>query len=137
MKKIQKKMKKSSVLLIALLLTGCSSKSSYELAYKALDELSTRVEYYQTIEVNNVLYHAYDEDYSELNELVGLQKVKDSLNDLVDLITLKNKTKDDLKINNVNLVYLESVCSSVKLNDFIMMNLAMKDMQRDYLQPEK
>ena len=31
------------------------------------------------------------------------------------------------KINNVNLVYLESVCSSVKLNDFIMMNLAMKD----------
>ena len=44
-----------------------------------------------------------EEIFSELNELVGLQKVKDSLNDLVDLITLKNKTKDDLKINNVNL----------------------------------
>lgn len=44
-----------------------------------------------------------DEVFNELNELVGLQKVKDSLYDLVDLITLKNKTKDDLKINNVNL----------------------------------
>ena len=44
-----------------------------------------------------------DEVFKELNELVGLQKVKDSLYDLVDLITLKNKTKDDLKINNVNL----------------------------------
>ena len=41
--------------------------------------------------------------FSELNELVGLDKVKTSLNDLVDLITLKNKTKGDLKINNVNL----------------------------------
>ena len=44
-----------------------------------------------------------DEVFKDLNELVGLQKVKDSLYDLVDLITLKNKTKDDLKINNVNL----------------------------------
>lgn len=44
-----------------------------------------------------------DEVFKELNELVGLKKVKDSLYDLVDLITLKNKTKDDLKINNVNL----------------------------------
>ncbi len=44
-----------------------------------------------------------DEVFKELNELVGLRKVKDSLNDLVDLITLKNKTKDDLKINNINL----------------------------------
>ena len=41
--------------------------------------------------------------FSELNELVGLEKVKKALHDLVDLITLKNKTKDDLKINNVNL----------------------------------
>ncbi len=44
-----------------------------------------------------------DEVFKELNELVGLRKVKESLNDLVDLITLKNKTKDDLKINNINL----------------------------------
>lgn len=44
-----------------------------------------------------------DEVFGELNELVGLEKVKKALHDLVDLITLKNKTKDDLKINNVNL----------------------------------
>ena len=44
-----------------------------------------------------------EEIFKELNELVGLKKVKESFNDLVDLITLKNKTKEDLKINNVNL----------------------------------
>jgi len=44
-----------------------------------------------------------DEVFADLNELVGLEKVKKALHDLVDLITLKNKTKDDLKINNVNL----------------------------------
>ena len=48
-----------------------------------------------------------------------LKKIKKDFNNSSDL---KHK-----KINNVNLVYLESVCSSVKLNDFIMMNLAMKD----------
>ena len=35
--------------------------------------------------------------------LVLEEKVKKTLYDLVDLITLKNKTKDDLKINDVNL----------------------------------
>lgn len=44
-----------------------------------------------------------DEIFKKLNELVGLNKVKTELNKLVDLITLKNKTKDDLKINNLNL----------------------------------
>ena len=44
-----------------------------------------------------------EEIFKELNELVGLKKVKQSFNDLVDLITLKNKTKEDLKINNINL----------------------------------
>ena len=44
-----------------------------------------------------------EEVFAELNDLVGLEKVKTALHDLVDLITLKNKTKDDLKINNVNL----------------------------------
>lgn len=44
-----------------------------------------------------------DEIFKKLNELVGLNKVKAELNKLVDLITLKNKTKDDLKINNLNL----------------------------------
>ena len=44
-----------------------------------------------------------EEIFEELNELVGLQKVKKVLNELVDLMELRNKTKDDLKIKNVNL----------------------------------
>jgi len=44
-----------------------------------------------------------EEIFAELNELVGLQKVKKVLNELVDLMELRNKTKDDLKIKNVNL----------------------------------
>ncbi|MBQ9267846.1 MAG: AAA family ATPase [Clostridia bacterium] len=44
-----------------------------------------------------------DEIFAELNELVGLQKVKRVLNDLVDLIELKKKSKGDLNIKDVNL----------------------------------
>ena len=44
-----------------------------------------------------------DEIFEELNSLVGLEKVKQMLKDLVNLIELKNKTKDDLKIKNINL----------------------------------
>ena len=44
-----------------------------------------------------------DEIFGELNELVGLQKVKQMLKDLVSLIELKDKAKDDLKIKNINL----------------------------------
>lgn len=44
-----------------------------------------------------------EEIFRQLNSLVGLTKVKKSLYDLVDLITLKNKTKGDLKLNNINL----------------------------------
>ena len=44
-----------------------------------------------------------EEIFEELNALVGLDKVKSMLHDLVDLIELKNKTKDDLKIKNINL----------------------------------
>ena len=44
-----------------------------------------------------------DEIFAELNQLVGLKKVKEMFNDLVNLIELKNKTKDDLKIKNINL----------------------------------
>lgn len=44
-----------------------------------------------------------EEIFKELNSLVGLNKVKNMLYDLVDLIELKNKTKDDLKIKNINL----------------------------------
>ena len=44
-----------------------------------------------------------DEIFKELNELVGLSKVKKTLYDLVDLIKLKEKTNNHLKIGNVNL----------------------------------
>lgn len=44
-----------------------------------------------------------EETFAELNDLIGLENVKQTLKDLVSLIELKNKTKDDLKIKNVNL----------------------------------
>ncbi|MBP3463944.1 MAG: AAA family ATPase [Clostridia bacterium] len=44
-----------------------------------------------------------EETFAELNDLVGLENVKQTLKDLVSLIELKNKAKDELKIKNVNL----------------------------------
>ena len=44
-----------------------------------------------------------DEIFKDLNELVGLSKVKKVLYDLVDVIELKKKTKDELNIKNLNL----------------------------------
>jgi len=44
-----------------------------------------------------------EETFAKLNELVGLENVKQTLKDLVSLIELKNKAKDDLKIKNINL----------------------------------
>lgn len=44
-----------------------------------------------------------DEVFNELDSLVGLDKVKKVLRELVDLMTLKKKTKDNLTINNINL----------------------------------
>ena len=44
-----------------------------------------------------------EEIFAELNSLVGLTKVKQVLQDLVSLIELKDKAKDDLKIKNTNL----------------------------------
>ena len=44
-----------------------------------------------------------DEVFEELNELVGLQKVKQVLHDLVNLKELKNRANDELKIKDVNL----------------------------------
>ena len=41
--------------------------------------------------------------FSELEELVGLKKVKKVLYELVDVINLKDKTKDKLKIKDINL----------------------------------
>ena len=43
-----------------------------------------------------------DEIFESLNELVGLEKVKKTLYDLVDLMKLKEKSDGDLKIGNVN-----------------------------------
>lgn len=44
-----------------------------------------------------------DEVFEELDELVGLKKVKQALRDLVSLKELKNKASDDIKIKDVNL----------------------------------
>lgn len=44
-----------------------------------------------------------DEIFKDLNELVGLKKVKQVLNELVNLIELKEKAKGELDIKNTNL----------------------------------
>ena len=44
-----------------------------------------------------------DEIFAELNELVGLEKIKQVLKDLVNLIELKNKAGNDLKIKDINM----------------------------------
>lgn len=44
-----------------------------------------------------------EEIFKELDELVGLKDVKKSLNDLVNLISLKSKTEGSLKIKDINL----------------------------------
>ena len=44
-----------------------------------------------------------DEIFAELNELVGLTKIKEMLKDLVNLIELKKKAGDSLKIKDVNM----------------------------------
>lgn len=44
-----------------------------------------------------------EEILEELNDLVGLKLVKDTINDLINLISLKSKTNNELKINDINL----------------------------------
>ena len=44
-----------------------------------------------------------DEIFAELNDLVGLTKIKEMLKDLVNLIELKKKAGDSLKIKDVNM----------------------------------
>ncbi len=44
-----------------------------------------------------------EEIFKDLNDLVGLEKVKKTLYELVDLMKLKEKASDELKIGNVNL----------------------------------
>ena len=62
--------------------------------------------------VREILFHedvpkletekSMDEIFASLNELVGLEKVKKSLHELVDYMSLKDKATD-LKLNNINL----------------------------------
>ena len=71
-----------------------------------MDYITYRDNLVREISFNNKLPEieitkSLDEIFAELNELVGLEKVKKTLHELVDLISLKEKT--DLKINNVNL----------------------------------
>ena len=73
-----------------------------------IDYLTYRNNLCETISFNKEippleLTKTIDEVFVELNELVGLEKVKKVLHDLVDLITLKNKTKGELKIGDLNL----------------------------------
>lgn len=44
-----------------------------------------------------------EEIFGELNELVGLEDVKKTFNDLVSLLTFKEKTKDHIKLKDINL----------------------------------
>lgn len=44
-----------------------------------------------------------DEIFSELNELVGLQNVKDMLNDLVSLMQFRENARNEVNIKNTNL----------------------------------
>ena len=44
-----------------------------------------------------------DEIFASLNELVGLKKVKTVLYELADMMKLKEKAKENLKLNNLNL----------------------------------
>ncbi len=90
-----------------------------ELSVKILDYISatypkTEMDYpsYRDRLCRELLFHhdvphveeekSIDEIFAELNELVGLDKVKKTLHELVDYMSLRNKT-DDLKLKNVNL----------------------------------
>lgn len=65
--------------------------------YNLIEELAFKKQI-PSLPVNKTM----EEIFSELNDLVGLTKVKKVLNDLVDVKELKSKS-DDLKISNLNL----------------------------------
>ncbi|MBQ9279985.1 MAG: AAA family ATPase [Clostridia bacterium] len=103
LKRLEGNMELSDEMKVSLLdyISNTYSKTS-------LDFPAYRDNLYNSIVFNKEIpkYHAdksLEEIFADLNELVGLQKVKKVLNDLVDLIELKNKTKDDLKIKDINL----------------------------------
>ena len=73
------------------------------------DSLCKKILFNKKDEINKEDIPTYEKEktieeiFEELNNLVGLTKVKQVFKDLVNLIELKNKTKDDLKIKNTNL----------------------------------
>lgn len=90
-----------------------------EFALKILDYISEtydkrEVDYptYRDSLCREILFHgevpklesekSMDEIFAKLNELVGLQKVKKTLHELVDYMSLRDKAKD-LKLQNINL----------------------------------
>ena len=74
----------------------------------SLDTITYKNNLINYIVLNNELPKLKEEKtipeiFESLNELVGLEKVKKTLYELVDLLKLKEKTGDKLKIGNVNL----------------------------------
>ena len=74
-----------------------------------LEKLYTKIVFNKTENFTLDLIPGYnkkktlDEIFEDLNSLVGLKKVKNMLHELVDLIELKNKAGNDLKISNTNM----------------------------------
>ena len=98
-------------------ITKEDSKSDFSL--KILDYISetynkTDLDYpsYRDSLCREILFHhevpkletekTMDEIFAKLNELVGLEKVKKTLHELVDYMSLRDRAKD-LKLNNINL----------------------------------
>lgn len=64
-------MKIKKIIPLVFLLTGCNllEGRSYEFAYMAMEELNNKVDYIETVEIKNALYHSYKKN-NELPELV-------------------------------------------------------------------
>ena len=89
-----------SVLLLDYIEDTYSKKSESYTTYR--DKLVNYISFNGDIpKINGVKTN--EEIFEELNSLVGLDDVKKSLKDLVNLITLKQKTEDSLKIKDINL----------------------------------
>ncbi len=74
----------------------------------SIDYISYKNDLIKYISFNNEIPHlkkelSTEEIFADLNELVGLEKVKKILYELVDMINLKEKAGDTLKIKDVNL----------------------------------
>lgn len=65
------------------------------------DKLIREIVFYQDVPKTESK-KSLDEIFAKLNELVGLEKVKKTLHELVDYMNLRKKS-EDLKLNNINL----------------------------------